>query len=55
MTNEQEYELHRCDGCHTDRLCREYKGLWLCLKGPAKCYRKRQAIRDSLSMRGGGA
>jgi ribosomal protein L37AE/L43A len=41
---EQEDELHRCDGCHSDRRCRLYRGLWLCLTGPQKCYRHRKNV-----------
>jgi hypothetical protein len=41
---EQEDELRRCDGCHSDRLCRKYKSLYLCLNGPQKCWRHRKVL-----------
>ncbi len=37
--------LTKCNGCGMYRLCREYAGLWLCVNGPSKCYRRRQAIK----------
>lgn len=37
--------LTTCNGCGMHRLCREYEGLWLCVDGPSKCYRCRQAIK----------
>ncbi len=37
-------EFRRCDRCHTDRLCREYKDRWFCVRGPDKCWKHRRAI-----------
>jgi len=36
--------LTTCNGCGAYRLCRRWKGLWLC-EGPAKCYRHRKAVK----------
>ena len=34
-----------CDSCCTSpRLCRQYRGLWLCLSGPFNCYQHREII-----------
>ena len=33
-----------CPGCGMHRLCRKYKGLWLCLTGPWNCWRHRKSI-----------
>ena len=34
-----------CDSCCTSpRLCRQYRGLWLCLSGSFNCYRHREII-----------
>jgi hypothetical protein len=44
---EQEEELRRCDGCRTTRLCRQYRGLWLCVSGPQKCWRHRRVIGNT--------
>lgn len=37
--------LTTCNGCGMHRLCREYEGLWLCIDGPSKCYRRRRAVK----------
>jgi len=44
--NDSEEEFHRCEGCFTERVCRYYpkRGLWLCTKGPGKCWRRRAVI-----------
>ncbi|KKL46422.1 hypothetical protein LCGC14_2345730 [marine sediment metagenome] len=43
MTDEA---LVNCYGCGAYRLCREDKGRWLCVQGPARCYRRRRTIGD---------
>ena len=35
----------KCNGCGMYRLCREYEGLWLCTDGPAKCWKRRKAVK----------
>lgn len=37
--------LTKCNGCGMYRLCREYEGLWLCIDGPGKCYRRRRTVK----------
>jgi len=37
-------ELRTCNGCGSYRLCRLYRGLWLC-QGPSRCYRNRRVIK----------
>ncbi len=44
MTKKDSDELRRCDGCYADRVCREYRELWFCVRGPGKCWRKRQNL-----------
>ncbi len=39
--------LTKCNGCGMYRLCREYEGLWLCVDGPSKCYRRRRTVKTS--------
>ena len=40
-----EKEITTCNSCCTSpRLCRQYRGLWLCLSGPFNCYRYREII-----------
>ena len=40
-----EKEITRCDSCCTSpRLCRQYRGLWLCLSGSFSCYQHREII-----------
>jgi len=36
--------LTKCYGCGVYRLCREYEDMWLCVSGPAKCWRQRQSL-----------
>ena len=46
--------LTKCAGCYSYRLCREYEGLWLCLKGPAKCWKRRKMVKAKVNHKGGG-
>ncbi len=36
-------EFRKCAFCYTERTCRYYsqRGIWICLKGPSKCWRRR--------------
>ena len=33
-----------CAGCGSNRYCREYKGIYVCLSGSSHCWRRREAI-----------
>jgi len=36
-----------CAGCDALRLCREYEGIWLCLRRTWKCWKNRKTILAS--------
>ncbi|KKM78763.1 hypothetical protein LCGC14_1356670 [marine sediment metagenome] len=33
-----------CAGCGSHRLCRDYKGVWICYSGKYKCWRYRKDV-----------
>ena len=37
-----EEEIRTCNGCGASRLCRPYNGLWLCVTGPSRCFKRRK-------------
>ena len=39
--------LTRCDGCLAWRLCRKYRGMYLCCNGPNKCWRRRRVLYEA--------
>lgn len=42
--NEPRRELRTCDNCHQNRLCEQYKDLWLCVTGATGCFKRRRSI-----------
>jgi hypothetical protein len=43
-----------CAGCGTNRLCRQYKDIWLCFSGRWKCWRHREDVYAKYHDKGKG-
>lgn len=46
--------LRQCAGCFAERLCRQYRGHYYCVKPPNLCWRKREALYRELRRKEAG-